>query len=212
MQTTEQHVDPRRQRTVEALLSAAQDLFAAAQPDEVTVEQIAAQAGVAVGSIYNNFGSKTALYAEVVDRALDVDRQYMDLAYTADRAPIDQLLAAAEQYFRFAREHPAYFKLLAFPADLGATPAAAAAAHTLAKRVDEQNSRMVDAIERGIAEGSMRPVDPRRTATVLWASWNGIISLGWRPDALRPDEQGIAALLSTAADVMGSGLRIANTD
>ncbi len=200
-------LDPRKQRTIEALLTAAERLFAEAAPEDVTVEHIAERAGVAVGSIYNNFGSKTGLYAAVVDRALDVDRQYMDRAYTPGRPPVEQLLAAAEQYLRFALDHPSYFRLLAHPGDLGATPAAAVAAQTLAARVDEQNRRMVDAIERGIADGSIRPVDPRRAATVLWASWNGIISLGWRPDALREDERGIAALLATAADVMGSGLR-----
>ena len=36
------------------------------------------RAGVAVSSIYNNFGSKEGLYAAVVARALDVDRDYWD--------------------------------------------------------------------------------------------------------------------------------------
>ena len=66
---------------------------------------------------------------------------------------------------------------------------------------------MVDAIERGIAEGSIRPVDARRAATVLWASWNGIISLAWRPDELREDERSLADLLSLAADIVSWGLR-----
>ena len=36
---------------------------------------------------------------------------------------------------------------------------------------------MVDAIERGIAGGSIRPLDPQKTTTILWAGWHGIISL-----------------------------------
>lgn len=200
-------VDPRKQRTMDALVAAAEELFSEAPLEEVTVEQIGERAGVAVGSIYNNFGSKASLYAAVVDRALDVDRRYMDRAYTNDRAPVEQLLTAAEQYLRFALEHPAFFRLLAFPPALGNQPAAAETAARLARRVDEQNSRMVDAIRRGIADGSVKPIDPERTATILWASWNGIISLAWRPDELRRSDEELACLIKDAAELVSFGLR-----
>ncbi|MFI7677936.1 TetR/AcrR family transcriptional regulator [Actinophytocola sp. NPDC049390] len=199
--------DPRRQRTIDALLAAAEEVFAARPVEEVTVEEIAERAGVAVGSIYNSFGSKAGLHAAVIDRALDVDREYMDRAYTPERSPVDQLRAAAEQYLRFAMEQPQFFRMLAFPAPLGNYAAAAETAARLARRVDEQNARMTAAIERGVADGTIRPVDARRAATVLWASWNGVISLAWRPDDLREDEQGLAELLSLAADLVSWGLR-----
>lgn len=199
--------DPRRRRTIETLLKAAEAVFAGRPVEDVTVEEIAERAGVAVGSIYNNFGSKAGLHAAVIDRALDVDREYMDRAYTPERSPIAQLEAAAEQYLRFYLEQPEFFRMLAFPSALGNYPAAAETATRLARRVDEQNSRMIDAIERGVAEGTIRPVDARKAATVLWASWNGVISLGWRPDDLREDEHGLAELLSLAADIVKWGLR-----
>ncbi|WIV55973.1 TetR/AcrR family transcriptional regulator [Amycolatopsis nalaikhensis] len=200
-------MDPRKQRTIDALLKAAESVFARQPVDEVTVEEIAERAGVAVGSIYNNFGSKAGLHAAVVSRALDVDREYMDRAYTPDRSPIEQLQAAGEQYLRFFLEQPEFFRMLAFPAPLGTYPAAAETAAQLARRVDEQNARMADAIERGIAEGVIRPLDARKAATVLWASWNGVISLAWRPDELREDEAGLSDLLALAADVVSRGLR-----
>ncbi len=204
----DRRIDPRKQRTMEALLTSAQLMFAELPVDEITVEEIAQRAGVAVGSIYNNFGSKEGLYAAVVGRALDVDRDYMDRAYTPDRDPIEQLLAASEQYLRFALDHPQFFRMLAFPAKPGPYPASAQTAALLSRRVDEQNARMVDAIERGIAEGSLRPVDPHATATILWASWNGIISLAWRHDDLRRDPEALAELISRAADLVSFGLRV----
>jgi AcrR family transcriptional regulator len=161
-----------------------------------------------VGSIYNNFGSKEGLYAAVVARALDVDRDYMDRAYTPDRNPIQQLLAASEQYLRFALDHPQFFRMLAFPTKPGPYPAAADTAALLSQRVDEQNARMVDAIERGIAEGVVRQIDPQKTATILWASWNGIISLAWRHDDLRQNPQALAELIEKAADLVSYGLRL----
>ena len=201
-------VDPRKQRTIDALLAAAQPLFADRRVDEVTVEEIGRRAGVAVSSIYNNFGSKEGLYAAVVARALDVDRDYMDRAYTPDRSPIEQLLAAAEQYLRFALDHPNFFRMLAFPAKPGPYPGAEATAGQLSRRIDEQNARMVDAIAHGITEGSSREVDPVMTATILWASWNGIISLAWRHDDLRLDAQQLAELLSRATDLVSYGLLV----
>ena len=193
---------------MDALLAAAQQMFAERPVDEVTVEEIGQHAGVAVGSIYNNFGSKEGLYAAVVGRALDVDRDYMDRAYTPDRNPVEQLLAASEQYLRFALDHPQFFRMLAFPAKPGPYPAAADTAALLSRRVDEQNARMVDAIERGIADGSIRDLDPRATATILWASWNGIISLAWRHDDLRQDADALAELIDKAADLVSFGLRL----
>ena len=193
---------------MDALIATAQVMFSERPVDEVTVEEIGQHAGVAVGSIYNNFGSKEGLYAAVVARALDVDRDYMDRAYTPDRNPIEQLLAASEQYLLFALDHPQFFRMLAFPTKPGPYPAAAETAALLSRRVDEQNARMVDAIERGIAEGSIRELDPRKTATILWASWNGIISLAWRYDDLRQDRAALAELISRAADLVSFGLRL----
>ena len=201
-------MDPRKQRTMDALMAAARQMFAERPVEDVTVEEIGQHAGVAVGSIYNNFGSKEGLYAAVVARALDVDRDYMDRAYTPDRNPVEQLQAASEEYLRFALDHPQFFRMLAFPPKPGPYPAAAETAALLARRVDEQNARMVDAIQRGIADGSIRPVDPRATATILWASWNGIISLAWRHDDLRQDPGALAELIDRAADLVSYGLRL----
>lgn len=67
---------------------------------------------------------------------------------------------------------------------------------------------MVDGIERGIAEGSIRPLDPHKTATILWASWNGIISLAWRHDDRQQEPKALADLIERAADLVSFGLRL----
>ena len=200
--------DPRRQRTVDALLRAAQEIFATRAVDEVTVEEIADAAGVAVGTLYNHFGSKAGLHAAVVERAVEVDRQFMDLAYTADRSPVEQLYAAAEEYLRFYLEAPEYFRMLAFPGDPGRYQAGRDLAERMARSVDEQNARMVEALRLGIEAGVVRDVDPASVATVLWASWNGVISLAWRPDELRRTEKELRELLRVATDAIARGLLV----
>ncbi|HEY0576792.1 MAG TPA: TetR/AcrR family transcriptional regulator [Pseudonocardia sp.] len=199
-------MDPRKRRTMDALLRAAEETFSGRAVQDVTVEEIAARAGVAVGSIYNHFGSKAGLHAALVERALDTDRHYMDQAYTADRGPLEQLYAAAEEYLRFYLEHPDYFRMLAFPGEPGQYAAGHELSERLVRAVHEQNSRMVEALRRGVAAGQLRDIDPEEVATILWAAWNGLISLGWRPDSLRRAAPELRQLLRTATDVVATGL------
>ncbi|WP_308282818.1 TetR/AcrR family transcriptional regulator [Pseudonocardia nigra] len=189
-----------------ALLRAAEELFRAHAVDDVTVDDIATRAGVAVGSLYNHFGSKAGLHAAVVENALQVDRDYMDRAYLSGGPPLQQLYAAADAYLDFYLAHPDYFRMLAFPSLPGQYQAGHELAERLAHSVDEQNKRMVVALRRAIEAGDLTPVDPEDVATVLWAAWNGIISLHWRPDALRRDEAQLRGLLNTATDVIANGL------
>lgn len=199
-------MDPRAQRTTDALLRAAEQLFSARPVAEVTLEEIAGTAGVAVGSVYNHFGSKAGLHAALVERALETDRRFMDLAYVEGRSPVEQLFAAAEEYLAFYLDNPEYFRMLAFPQDPGSYPAGRELAERLAAAVDEQNARMVDALRLGIEAGVIREVDPEDTATVLWAAWNGIISLGWRSDALRRSDDDLRRLLRVATETVTHGL------
>jgi TetR/AcrR family transcriptional regulator len=201
-------MDPRAERTVEALLGAAERLFSSRPVHQVTLDEIAAEAGVAVGSVYNHFGSKAGLHAAVVERALDTDRKFMDQAYTDDRGPVEQLYAAAEEYLGFYLANPDYFRMLAFPGDPGRYPAGRELAERLATSVNEQNARMVAALRRGMEAGTIREVDPEDVATVLWAAWNGVISLGWRPDALRRDDAELARLLRVATETVAHGLLV----
>lgn len=201
-------MDPRTHRTREALLAAAERLFLDRRLDEVTLEEIAAEAGVAVGSVYNHFGSKAGLHAAVVEQALEVDRTHMDLAYVEGRGAVDQIRAAAEQYLEFAMAHPEHFRMLASPPEPGRYAAGRRTADDLAARVREQNDRLVEAITRGVTDGLLRPVDPALAATALWAAWNGIIGLAWRPDGLRRDEAELRELLRVATDLVELGLLV----
>lgn len=199
-------MDPRAERTSEALLRAAEQLFSTRPVAEVTVEEIAATAGVAVGSVYNHFGSKAGLHVALVERALDTDRRFMDLAYVAGRSPVEQLYAAAEEYLAFYLANPEYFRMLAFPVDPGSYRAGRDLAERLAEAVTEQNARMVQVIRLGMESGLIRQVDAEDTATVLWAAWNGIISLGWRPDGLRRRDEELRRLLRLATEAVAHGL------
>jgi AcrR family transcriptional regulator len=61
----------KRERTRQAILAAASALLARRGLRETTMEEIAARAEVAVGTLYNYFGSKTALLRALLDLQTD---------------------------------------------------------------------------------------------------------------------------------------------
>jgi AcrR family transcriptional regulator len=193
---------------MEALVRAGQEIFSERSVEDVTVEEIAERAGVAVGSIYNHFGSKAGLQAAVVEHALDTDRRTILGVRPIHVMPVEQIYAAAEQYLDFYLDHPDYFRMLAFPGQPGQYQAGQELSERLVRAVDEQNRRLVEALRQGTASGELREVDPEEVATILWAAWNGVISLGWRPDSLRRDPAELRALLATATEIVANGLLV----
>jgi AcrR family transcriptional regulator len=165
------------------------------------LDAVAERADIAVQTIYNRIGGRSALLIAVAERALEENRAYMDAAYAAPGGPQERILQAAAAYARFAAERPHQFRLLADP------PEEPEALERVAELVEEQNAKLAAALREGIAEGSLNPaLDPELTATALWAMMNGLLGLAWRADRLRAEPQRLSALLDTAITVLLNGL------
>src|SRR5204862_1468047 len=67
----------RKARTESAILDAAERHFLDRGYEGTKVDDIAHDADVAVGSLYNHFGGKEALYRALVERALELFETYM---------------------------------------------------------------------------------------------------------------------------------------
>jgi AcrR family transcriptional regulator len=185
----------------QSILEAAEALITEGGLGALTLDAVAERADVAVQTIYNRIGGRSALLIAVAERALEENRQYMDAAYAAPGTPQERILAAAAAYARFAAERPHQFRLLADP------PNEPEALERVADLVDEQNAKLAAALRDGIAEGSITSaLHPDRTATALWAMMNGLLSLGWRADRLRADAAELRDLLDTAITVLMEGL------
>lgn len=96
--------DPARRA---GLVAAAAQCFAERPFDEVSMEDIAAQAGVAKGLLFYYFKSKRGCYLAVID---DFHRQLLGVAETKSTAPVPQLIGEMlDQYLDFAdNAEPAY--------------------------------------------------------------------------------------------------------
>ncbi|MCP1463275.1 TetR/AcrR family transcriptional regulator [Pseudomonas sp. S3E17] len=155
----------------------------------LTLEIVAERADVAVQTIYNRIGGRSALLMAVAEKAFEENKAYMDAAYRTAGTPLERLEVAARGYFRFAMERPTAFRLLADP------PNDLEALSRVSELVRHQNSKMEAAIADGIADGSIDAgVDAHLAALSLWAAANGILSLAWRADSTPVDTHAMERL------------------
>ena len=69
--------------TYRAIVDAAENVVLESGADALTLEAVADRADVAVQTIYNRVGGRSAVLIAVAERALEQNRQYMDAAYAA---------------------------------------------------------------------------------------------------------------------------------
>jgi AcrR family transcriptional regulator len=87
------HRDQKRRRTFAAIVDAAGASFDREGYDETTIETIARTAGVSVGTVYNYFGTKSAILAAIVTGQVDeiMAEAGESLDLTAEN-PVDALM------------------------------------------------------------------------------------------------------------------------
>lgn len=184
------------------IVDAAREIVATQGADALTLEAVAERADVAITTIYNRVGGRSALLTAVAEQAMEENRSYMDAAYAAVGTPEERLFLAAATYARFARERPHEFRILVEPAE---EPEAVA---RIAELTREQNGKLADAIRDAIGAGIARPdLDPDDLATMFWATLNGLLALAWRPGALRVDADTLDRLITTYVATVADGLR-----
>jgi TetR/AcrR family transcriptional regulator len=198
----------RKERTARAILSAAEQEFIAHGFHDTRIDDIAAGADVAVGSVYVHFGSKEGLYLALLERALEVEQAYMSRAWEAEADPIERLLAAGEAYLSFYRDHPGYFRILVFPhTDIPPDTDLPEPFQRLASRAERQIERFAELIQDAVKAGLARPVDPYRAAKFLWGAWSGVIALNLRPDRLRLEDDELEAVLTEGRHMLIDGVQ-----
>jgi AcrR family transcriptional regulator len=150
----------------ESILAAAADVFAEVGYRAGRVSDVAARVGVSEPVVFQNFGSKAALFAAVLDRVVSGVHAEADAA-AGHGGPAAELLAhvLGQPHTGTAhgsRPHRALFaEAAALVAEQGAGEPAARVARVLA-------GHLADLIRRGQAEGDVRAdLDPEAAAWLL---------------------------------------------
>ena len=140
-----------RQATATAILDAAEQVFAEQGLEAGRMNDIAARAGVAVGTLYNHFEDRDALFTglimkrklEVVD-ILDHVLEAPDLDF---RARLEQMF---EGFFNYAERHRSFYNLYM------QCEATAAKSPFYVELSREIYTRMEKVVQRGVKEKALR--------------------------------------------------------
>jgi AcrR family transcriptional regulator len=164
------------------LLDAARRVFEEHGYAGATLERIATAAGLSRVTLHRRGVSKDGLLVELVARGTDAYREAMWPALTGELSGAERLEAALTILCEVAEEQMAMLLALRSQSD------------RVFHREDEEEaltrSVFTDPLERilrdGIADGSLRPVDPLESATVLFnlVGWTYIhmrTGHGWSP-------------------------------
>lgn len=202
-------IDRRRVRTQAAVLDAAEKLFIERGYRDTAIEAIAAEADVAISSIYFNFeGGKSGLYLALAKRAAELNVEYLAGAYDESLGTFEQLAAVGDAYAKFHRENPLALRLLALnDVDSKADPMVRKAAIDIQARLQSMLDRQEELVQLALDEGGNEGVSAEAVTVFLFAAWNGAISMHARGQLNRKE---LAAVLEAGQNLAIGSIRTGN--
>ncbi|MFD4352466.1 TetR/AcrR family transcriptional regulator [Nocardia sp. NPDC058518] len=195
--TLEPPTDRRKRRTHTAVLDAAQVLFLREGYRGTTIDMLAAEADVAVSSIYANFREgKADVYAALAWRTATHHTEAMSAPIGRGSTPRGDVAAIFDRYVAFHRENPLALRILALT-DVDVSESELA---TTAKvRIDDALGGLIETFAAAVRLVGC-DVEPQALVMVSWAAVNGAYSLFQRRMV---DETTLRAMLGIArADLL----------
>lgn len=162
------HGDLRR-----ALLDAALARLADGGAAGLSLRGLARDAGVSPTAVYRHFADKDELLAAIATEGFEGLRaETLAGGEEGGADPEGRLLGIGWGYVRFAREHPAHYRLMFGPqmVDKARHPA-------LEKAATASYAVLEDAVRAGVEAGALTPPDVRLLSTAAWSLVHGLAML-----------------------------------
>ena len=157
-----ERTERRKAEARERIVAAALEQLAEGGYASASIQAIAARAGIATGTVYRHFRSKSDLFAEVFRRASQREVEVFEQATADDgRSAAERVAAATEAFARRALASPTRaYALLAEPVD---------AAVDTERLVFRRGYRdvLVKVLDQGVERGELEPHDKETTAAAL---------------------------------------------
>jgi AcrR family transcriptional regulator len=155
------------------LLEGAARLLAEEGPSALTLRRVATEADTSTMAVYTHFGSMPALAEAVVDEGFARLAALLAEVPRTDDAIAD-LAGLGRAYLVNARQNPHLYAVMFGTASLGKyRPQTADERERGRYTLDE----VVETAARAVAQGRLRPAEPRAIATQLWAAVHGYVML-----------------------------------
>ena len=195
----------RRERTRGLLLDAAERLVSQRSPEEIRIEDVAAEAGISPASVYVHFGTKDGLLAAVTERVVGVATDALRSAYAVQAPPLERFAGVGAAYLRLLLDHPAVVRYLTITGERGpVTPVET----EVVERFGELRREFEQSIREAVEAGAIRAVDPELMSYFLFGAWNGVAALALRRDALALPSERVEAAVIEAGLVLLEGLLV----
>lgn len=147
------------------ILAAAEQVFAEAGYAAASMAAIAERAGLPKANLHYYFGTKRQLYQRLLEHIIEAWQQSTGY-FRADADPAWALRLYIAEKMEFSRQRPRASKIFANEILHGAPVIAG----MLGGEIREWFDGKVAVIERWIAEGRIKPVDPRHLFFIIWAA------------------------------------------
>lgn len=198
--------DPGARR--QAILLAAGRVFVHKGFRAVTMEEIAARAGIGVGTLYHYFRSKEHLFTTLLAESVELLGERLRQAAAKRLPPALAVLALLRAYVDYFAEFPEYFRIqMSFSHDLPSEGGFAEELEKVAKLGRRNLELLADKIRAGQQAGTFRgDVEPMAAAAALWASYNGILYASMNQPFLEIAGLDVERLHAAAAFVQFAGL------
>jgi AcrR family transcriptional regulator len=194
----------------DGILAAARDLFFEHGIHRTTVEDVAARAEVAKGTVYLYFESKETLLAHLLLEGLDALEESLAEAYAEPTAlpaetRLRRLCAAYLDFFQNERE---YFRLMmAFDRGQFQESVTPEVYQQILTRSVKGLRWVVRAIEQGIADGDFVVADSKTTAGMFWSAINGALVIISHPLRRELLEQEVETLYNGVMELVIKGMK-----
>ncbi len=160
------------------IINIAENLFIVKGYDGVTMEEVAKQAGIAIGTLYLYFKNKDSLFYAVVQRRIVELKHLLEEAANKGSNGAERLYATDEVSLEFSKKYPGIFEIFVhemqsskFSHDENT--------REMAKLGREIYLVLLKYIEEGTADGSLRPgLNPIMTTFFWMIAMQNIVSLG----------------------------------
>lgn len=194
----------------EAILAAAREVFFEEGIRRATMDEVAARAEVAKGTVYLYFDTKETIVAHLLLEGLDalgerLGEAYDEPALTSAETRLRRLAAA---YLDFFQKEQDYFRLMmAFDRGHFQEAVNADVYEMILHRSLRGLHWVVRAIEQGTKSGEFAPGDPKQIAGMLWAALNGALVLISHPLRRELLKQEVETLYEGVLETMLRGMK-----
>ena len=197
-----------REQRRQQILNAARNLLFKKGLNAISVNQIARQAELAVGTIYFYFRSKEEIFAVLQEEGLEL--LLKDVRHALENAADarESLHNIAQAYLNFSREHKSYFDVINYFLSAGDVVFTS----EIKRQIDQHGNQILllveQALREGVEQGQFRAINTRRHALLFWVILHGLIPFRKMTDTLLANDS-LTALYGFAVDNFISGLSTA---